>query len=165
MWQKVWYKINNTVTGGALIITFFSFLAKIFALVREKLIAHNFAANEMADVYYAAFRLPDLIFNTLVLGALTSAFIPVFQKVWNKDKDKGLELSNSVLNFFLIFISILVLVAFVFAPQIMPRITPGFDSQQTANVISLTRIMLISVLFFVVSNLIGGILNSFKRFL
>jgi putative peptidoglycan lipid II flippase len=164
MWQKFWYKINNSVTGGALIITFFSFLAKIFALLRERLIAHNFAASEMSDVYYSSFRLPDLIFNTLVLGALTSAFIPIFQKIWFKDKDKGLELSNSVLNFFLIFISLLVVVFFIFTPQIMPLITPGFNDWQIEQVISLTRIMLVSVLFFVASNLIGGILNSFKRF-
>ncbi|MFA6307683.1 MAG: murein biosynthesis integral membrane protein MurJ [Patescibacteria group bacterium] len=164
MWQNFWYKINNSVTGGALIITFFSFLAKIFALVREKLIAHNFAASQMADVYYSAFRLPDLIFNTLVLGALTSAFIPIFQRVWLKDKNAGLDLSNSVLNLFLIFISILVFITFIFTPQIMPLITPGFTAEQIDSVIVLTRIMLVSVLFFVASNLIGGILNSFKRF-
>jgi len=164
MWHRFWHKINNTVTGGALIITFFSLLAKIFALLRERLIAHNFAASEMSDIYYSAFRLPDLIFNTLVLGALTSAFIPIFQRVWHKDKDKGIELSNSVLNFFLIFISILVLLAFIFTPQIMPLITPGFLPWQIESVVSLSRIMLLSVLFFVASNLIGGILNSFKRF-
>jgi len=147
-----------------LIIAFFSFLAKIFALLREKLIAHNFAASGMTDVYYSAFRLPDLIFNTLVLGALTSAFIPIFQRVWSKNKDKGLDLSNSVLNFFLIFVAILVIIAFIFTPQIMPLITPGFLPWQMTSVISLSRIMLISVLFFVSSNLVGGILNSFKRF-
>lgn len=165
MWQKFWHRINNSVTGGALIITFFSFLAKIFALLRERLIAHNFAASDLSDVYYSAFRLPDLIFNTLVLGALTSAFIPVFQRVWSKDKNDGLNLSNSVLNFFLICITILVVVAFIFTPQIMPLITPGFLPWQMDSVISLSRIMLVSVLFFVVSNIIGGILNSFKRFL
>jgi len=164
MWEKLWHKINNSVTGGALIIAFFSFLAKIFALLRERLIAHNFGASEMSDIYYSAFRLPDLIFNTLVLGALTSAFIPVFQRVWSKDKNKGLDLSNSVLNFFLIFIAILVIIAFIFTPQIMPLITPGFLDWQMEAVISLSRIMLISVLFFVASNLVGGILNSFKRF-
>ena len=122
MWQKFWHKINNSVTGGALIITFFSFLAKIFALLRERLIAHNFAASEMSDVYYSAFRLPDLIFNTLVLGALTSAFIPVFQRVWSKDKDDGLNLSNSVLNFFLICITILVVITKFICPAARPTV-------------------------------------------
>jgi len=164
MWQKLWLKINNSVTGGALIIAFFSLLAKIFALLRERLIAHNFGASELSDIYYAAFRLPDLIFNTLVLGALTSAFIPVFQRVWKQDKEEGLRLSNSVLNLFLIFIGLLVVITYIFTPQIMSLITPGFSHWQIAQVVILSRVMLLSVIFFVASNLIGGILNSFKRF-
>lgn len=164
MWQKFWYKINHTVTGGAFIIAFFSFLSKLFALLRERLIAHNFGASELSDIYYSAFRLPDLIFNTLVLGALTSAFIPVFQKLWLKDKKQGLILANSVLNFFLLFISGLVILSYIFAPRLMPLITPGFADWQISQVVNLTRIMLLAIIFFVASNVIGGILNSWKRF-
>ena len=64
MWNKIWYKINNSIIGGALLIAVFSLLSKIFGLVRERLIAHNFGASELSDIYYSAFRLPDLIFNT-----------------------------------------------------------------------------------------------------
>ena len=164
MWRKLFYKINNTVTGGALIIAFFSFLSKILGLFRERLIAHNFGAGEMSDIYYSAFRLPDLIFNTLVLGALTSAFIPIFQKVWLKNKEEGIRLANSVLNFFLLFIGLLVIIALLFTPQIMQFITPGFGEWQLQQTISLTRIMLLAIIFFVASNVIGGVLNSWKRF-
>jgi len=164
MWAKVWYKINNTVTGGALVIAFFSFLSKIFGLFRERLIAHYFGASALSDIYYSAFRLPDLIFNTLVLGALTSAFIPVFQRIWSKDKKQGLILANSIINFFLIFIGLLVVIGFIFASPIMRFITPGFSEWQLIQVIELTRVMLLAIIFFVVSNIIGGILNSWKRF-
>lgn len=164
MWQKLWHKINNTVTGGAFLIAFFSFLSKLFALFRERLIAHNFGASADSDVYYAAFRLPDLIFNTLVLGALTSAFIPVFQKVWHKNKEDGLVLANSVMNFFLIFIGVLVIFAYIFAPKIVPVFTPGFEDKQLLQAVVLTRVMLLAIVFFVASNVIGGILNSWKRF-
>ena len=164
MWNKIWNKINNTVIGGALLIAVFSFLSKLFGLLRERLIAHNFGAGELSDIYYSAFRLPDLIFNTLVLGALTSAFIPVFQKVWFKDKKEGLILANSVLNFFLLLIGFLVIIAFIFTPQIIPFLIPGFNQWQLGQSIILTRVMLLSVIFFVASNIIGGILNSWKKF-
>ena len=164
MWNKIWYKINNSIIGGALLIAVFSLLSKIFGLVRERLIAHNFGASELSDVYYSAFRLPDLIFNTLVLGALTSAFIPVFQKVWQQNKEKGLILANSLLNIFLIIISSLVILAIIFTPQLMSFITPGFNEIQLKEVISLTRIMLLAIIFFVGSNIIGGVLNSWKKF-
>jgi putative peptidoglycan lipid II flippase len=164
MWHKVWYKINNSVTGGALLLAVFSFLSKIFGLWRERLIAGHFGAGAVADIYYSAFRLPDLIFNTLVLGALTSAFIPIFQKVWLRDKKEGLNLANSVLNFFLLIIGLLVVLAIIFAPQIMPVITPGFQAWQMTATVKLTRLMLLAIIFFVASNIIGGILNSWKRF-
>jgi putative peptidoglycan lipid II flippase len=164
MWSKIWHKINNTVAGGAILIACFSFLSKVLGLFRERLIAHNFGASEISDIYYAAFRLPDLIFNTLVLGALTSAFIPVFQKIWHKNKEEGLILANSVLNFFLLIVGGLVIIALIFTPQIMSVLTPGFSEWQLIKVAQLTRIMLLAILFFVASNVIGGILNSWKKF-
>ncbi|MFA5126473.1 MAG: murein biosynthesis integral membrane protein MurJ [Patescibacteria group bacterium] len=164
MWQKVWYKINNTVTGGAILIAFFSLLAKIVALFRERLIAATFGASQLSDIYYAAFRLPDFIFNTLVLGALTSAFIPIFQKVWLQDKKRGLNLANSVINFFLILIVVLVIIAFIWAAPIISWITPGFGPWELEQTIRLSRIMLLATIFFVVSNILGGILNSWKKF-
>ncbi len=164
MWNRLWYKINNSIIGGALLIAVFSLLSKIFGLVRERLIAHNFGASELSDIYYSAFRLPDLIFNTLVLGALTSAFIPVFQKTWEKNKEKGLVLASSLLNLFLIIITFLVILTIIFAPQLMKFITPGFNEMQLIQVISLTRVMLLAIIFFVISNIIGGVLNSWKKF-
>lgn len=164
MWHKIWYKINNTVAGGALLIALFSLLAKIVALFRERLIAATFGASELSDIYYASFRLPDLIFNTLILGALTSAFIPIFQKVWFKDHQAGLRLANSVLNLFLLLMFFLVVLAWFLAPAFMPIITPGFSTWQLEQTIQLSRIMLLSVMFFVVSNIVGGILNSWKKF-
>lgn len=150
--------------GGAFIIGFFSVLSKIFGLIRERLIAYYFGASQLSDIYYSAFRLPDLIYNTLILGALTLAFIPVFQKVWHLDKKKGLILANSVLNLFLLIIGLLVIVAAFFAPQLVTFFTPGFTNWQLAQATQMTRIMLMAIMFFVASNIIGGVLNSWKKF-
>ena len=164
MGSKFFYKLNHSVTGGAFIIAFFTVVSKLLGLVRERLIASTFGASEISDIYYAAFRLPDLIFNTLVLGALTSAFIPVFQRTWLKDKTKGLILANSVLNLFLLGIGVLALAAWIWAPQLVPLATPGFSAWQLAATVQMTRIMLLAIMFFVFSNIIGGVLNSWKNF-
>ena len=164
MFEKLWYKLNNTVTGGAVMIALFSLLAKIIALFRERLIASSLGASQLSDIYYAAFRLPDFIFNTLILGALSSSFIPVFQKVWLKDKNRGLNLGNSVINFFLLMIIVLVAIAFVLAAPITKLLTPGFDTWALGQTIQLTRVMLLATIFFVVSNVFSGMLNSWKKF-
>ena len=128
------------------------------------MIAHYLGASQLSDIYYSAFRLPDLIYNTLILGALTLAFIPVFQKVWDKDKKEGLVLANSILNLFLIIIIFLVILGAIFAPPLVMFFTPGFEQWQLVEATHMTRIMLLAIIFFVASNIIGGVLNSWKKF-
>src|SRR3972149_3818672 len=48
-------------------------LSSVLALVRDRLFAHTFGAGVELDLYYAAFRIPDLIF--VGTGALVSVYI------------------------------------------------------------------------------------------
>ena len=161
---KIWGKLNGSVSGNALLIAFFGIVSKLLGLFRDRLLAGYFGAGDSLDVYYAAFKLPDLIFNTLVLGALAAAFIPLFTRIWLDNKEKALEFSNAVLNYLLGVLLFLSVIVFVFSAQIVPWIVPGFSAELMEKTISLTRIMLISIVFFSFSNVLGGILNSWKKF-
>ena len=161
-------KLNNSITGGAIIIAVFSILAKLLGLIRDRLLASSFGAGDILDAYYAAFKLPDFIFNTLVLGALSAAFIPIFielHKARNKKQDLDhWQMSAAMMNIIFIALSILALVVFVFAHKFVPLIAPGFEGEKMALTIKMTRIMLLSILFFGISNVLSGILQSLKRF-
>ena len=167
MLKKIWFKLNNTITGGAILIAFFSVFAKIVGLLRDRILAANFSgANiDTLDVYYAAFKLPDLVFNTLVLGALASAFIPVFVKYLQKNKEEALLVANSLLNLLLLVISILTIIFIIFTPFITHLVVPGFVGEKFDLTVQFTRIMFLAIIFFTVSNIFSGILNSFKKFL
>lgn len=187
-------------------IATFSILAKLFGLLRDRLLASRFGAGDLLDAYYAAFKLPDLIFNTLVLGALSAAFIPVFIALKHKNTAKherqnsdtivlpldiqGIEgstcisaktgtdssarpareldhwqLSSSLMN--IIFISLLALgiIFFAAAPLIVPAVVaPGFGPAKLSLTLDLTRVMLVAILFFGLSNVLSGILQAMKRF-
>jgi putative peptidoglycan lipid II flippase len=108
--------------------------------------------------------LPDLIFNTLVLGALSTAFIPVFLEYWNKDKERAWRIANSILNIMLVVLVVLGLLAFYFAPEVVSWIAPGFDTEKRLVTAELTRIMLLGIIFLGLSNIASSILNAFKRF-
>lgn len=157
-------KLTQTITGGAIIIATFAIISKFTGLLRDRLIASHFGAGDATDIYFASFRLPDLIFNTLVLGALASAFIPVFINIWQKNKTEAWRVTNSILNILIIVLGGLSLIFFFLAPIIVPLIVPGFDFGKQKTTIDLTRIMLFSILFFGASNVISSVLNSFKRF-
>lgn len=164
MLKSFWNKLVTTVTGGAILIATFSIISKLLGFLRDRLLASYFGAGDILDSYYAAFRLPDLIFNTLVLGALASSFIPIFTKLWLRDQSTAKHLANSVLNYLVLFLIVLGLIFIIFAPSLVVFLTPGFNQEKLALTTQLTRVMLVSIVFFGISNVIGGILNSLKRF-
>lgn len=165
MLKIFWQKLSTTTSGGAVLIAFFTIISKLLGLVRDRLLASTFGAGALLDTYYAAFKLPDLIFNTLVLGALAAAFIPVFTKLWLIDKERALRVANTVLNYLLLILLVLLAVVWLLADRLVPLFTPGFSLEQWQQTVVLTRIMLLSIVFFGISNVFGGILNSLRRFL
>lgn len=164
MFSTLKYKLTHTITGGAVIIAAFSLLSRLLGLVRDRLLFSIFGAGDVLDTYYAAFRLPDLVFNTLILGALSAAFVPVFLEYWHKDKDEAWRIANTVLNSTLAILFILGVLGFYFAPEIVGLIAPGFDLSKRIATAELTRIMLVGILFLGLSNVASSILNAFKRF-
>ena len=161
--QKILDKIS-LVSQNAIIIAVASLASRLLGLFRDRVLASEFGAGATLDAYYAAFRIPDLIFNLLILGALSSAFIPVFSDLIFRDKKEAWGMVSNFLNIILVVLIAAMLVIFIFCPWIMRVATPGFNTVQLEEVTLLTRIMLLSPLFMAVSSIIGGVLNSFGRF-
>ena len=156
----------NSIISAAFIITIAGLASRILGLIRDRFLASTFGAGDTLDVYYAAFRVPDLIYNILILGALSAAFIPVFTGLVSQKKDKeAWEAASGVMNLALTFVIALSLIFCFFAPYLMKIITPGFPAEKMAQVVLFTRIMFLSPVFLGISGIFGGILTSFKRFL
>jgi len=115
----------------------------------------------------AAFRIPDVIFNLVTIGALSAAFIPLFTEKLVKggqDERRAFAFASSILNILVLVVAVFSLVYAVFAPWIVPFITPGFHAEKLAMTIMLSRIMAIQPILLTASFVISGVLNSYKRF-
>lgn len=157
---------TKTIAGAALIVSIAGILSRILGLLRDRILASKFGAGDELDVYYAAFRVPDLIYNFLIVGALSAAFIPVFTGlVAKKNRDKAWDLASGLLTLQVSLVVIISLIFFLFAPALMRLITPGFPEEKIMHTAMLTRIMFLSPLFLGISAIFGGILISYKRFL
>lgn len=157
---------SNSVTSAAFVITMAGIISRVLGLFRDRLLASTFGAGDVLDVYYAAFRIPDLIYNLLILGALSAAFIPVFTGLVSQEKkDEAWKLANSLLNMGIFFIVVFSAIFSAFAPFFMKLIAPGFSPEKMESVVSFTRVMFLSPLFLGISGVFGGVLTSFKRFL
>ncbi len=146
------------------VLAFFGLVSRAFGLLRDRILASHFGASPILDTYYSAFRIPDFIFNLIISGAIASAVIPIFISYYKEDEERGWLLINHFLNFALILVFLLSVVFIIFAPWLMPFITPGFPPAQLAQAIQLTRLMFLSPLIFTFSTVIGAVLQSLRRF-
>ena len=169
---------SKSIMSAAFVITASGLASRLLGLVRDRMLASRFGAGDTMDIYYAAFRIPDLIYNFIVLGALSAAFIPVFSSLISKKKnneenseeelknnEEAQKLANGMLNISIFFIVIFSLVLAIFAPILINFITPGFSPEKNNLVVMFTRIMFLSPLFLGISGIFGGVLTSFRRFI
>lgn len=167
MLKKIFNSESKTLGGAVIILALFSFLSRILGIIRDRVLAGQFGAGDTLDAYYAAFRIPDFLYNILILGALSAGFIPVLSAVLAREngKEKIWELVNNSINVILVFLAGISGLLILFAPKIVPLLAPGFGAEKLALTVMLTRIMFLSPLLLGLSNIFSSVLQSYKRFL
>lgn len=150
---------------GAFILAMTSGLSYTLGLLRDRVLAGTFGASDVLDTYQASFVVPDFLFNLLIAGALSTAFIPIFTDLTTRRRQKeAAKLAGTVLAVGLLVLITATSIAFIFADPLTTLVAPGFHPNKHVLHVTLTRIMLLSPLLFLISNLLGSILVSGKRF-
>lgn len=160
--------LNNTQIFRAAFVVLLGFLGSgILGFVRTGAYNATFGTSPEVEAFYAAQRIPELLFVVVAGGALGSAFIPVFSRYLKPElQDHAWKLASTVMTLSFASAGLLALVIALLAPVIVPTIlTPGWDSAQQALTIDLTRILLITTVIFTVSGLCMGILNAHQSFI
>lgn len=158
---------TRKIVPAALILGAASLASRLVGLIRERVLTTTFGAGDTLDAFVAAFRVPDVIFNLVVIGALSAAFIPLFtEKLVKKSSGQAdaFRFATTVLNTLLIVVIGCSGLFALFAPVIIPLITPGFAGEKMQLTIMLTRIMALQPALLTISFIFSGVLNSFKRF-
>jgi putative peptidoglycan lipid II flippase len=176
MIKRLFNKEINSITVAAILVALSSLVSRLLGVLRDRILAGQFGAGATLDAYYAAFRVPDLIFNLLVLGALSAGLIPVFTclikdfkgtmtNLFGLENTEAWRLINNILNLILISLAFLSLVGIIFAePLIKTIIAPGFSPELQIKTVALSRIMFLSPILLAISSIFSGVLQSFKRF-
>lgn len=162
----IFSKKQQSIGSAAFVLVSMVFTSRVLGLARDRLLNARFAPDELG-VYFAAFRLPNLIFELLVMGALTSAFIPVFTKyVTERNEKEGFGVASTLINLSVVALFIVSIPLLLFTPQLSRFLAPGFSPEQIERMASFTRITIcFQVLPLLVGNFLTGILQSYNLFL
>ncbi len=154
------------ILQAATIVMSFFIASRVLGVVRDIVISHQFGTSRALDAYFAAFSVPDLVFNVLAGGALGSAFIPSFAAALAVgDTRRAWQLASAILNLAFIVLTAISAILMLFAPQVVAAIVaPGFAPADQELTASLMRWMLLTPIVFGLSGIVMGILNSYQHF-
>lgn len=158
---------EREITGlheAAYLLAIFALFSHVLAVVRDRLLASTFGASEIVDVYYASFRIPDLLFVMMTFFVSSSILVPILSNyIQNKTDVK--KLIDSLFTVFLGFIIILSLLIFIFARKLLSLTAPGILSGVYGNELVLfTRVLLLSPILLGISQLFGSVVQAYRKF-
>ncbi len=162
--KKLLNSQQNTVLSAATLIMIMIVASRVLGLIRQRVLANYFAPNDLS-LFFAAFRLPDSIFEILVFGTFSSAFIPVFTKAIREGKGRAWQVAGRVVTVGILAFGVMALVMGIWAPQIYSFIAPGYGEVETGQIVMLARVLFAAQGFFVISYVLTGVLESLRRFL
>jgi putative peptidoglycan lipid II flippase len=145
----------------------YTLLSRLTGFARDIILAAILGAGPVADAFFVAFRLPNHFRAIFAEGAFNAAFVPAFAHVYGQRGEGPARLfADRIFSLLLVSQLVLLLLAWVFTPQAMSLLAPGFtdDPEQRRLAIELTRITFPYLLLITLVTLYGGMLNVMQRF-
>ncbi|MEY2493045.1 MAG: putative peptidoglycan lipid flippase [Verrucomicrobiota bacterium] len=152
---------NRVSTRATGIVGIAILSSRILGLIREVVIAALFGATRNMDAFLTAFRAPNMLRDLFAEGALSTAFVTTFsRRIATEGDASAWRLANKVATLTVIFMSALVVLGIIFAPQVIVVLAPGFAPEKAQLTILLTRIMFPFILLVSLAALAMGMLNA-----
>jgi putative peptidoglycan lipid II flippase len=151
----------RTLAQAGLVVTIAFSISRVLGWLRLIVITATTPSTSDLDAFFAAYRIPDLMFQLVAAGALGSALIPVVSGLFaTGEEDRAWRVVSSIANVMLIVLLVLALAFAISAPIVVPLITPGFDAVTTDRTVELTRLMLLSPILLALGSVVTSALNA-----
>lgn len=158
---------SNQIVRAALVVLLGFLASGVLGIIRTAVFSGTFGASAELDAFYAAQRIPEMVFTLVAGGALGSSFIPVFSRYLAAEDNLGAwRLASAVMTLSAFAAATLAILLMVFAPILVPALlVPGATAPEQSLTTTLTQVMLVTTVIFSISGLLMGILNAHHLFL
>jgi putative peptidoglycan lipid II flippase len=146
-------------------LAFFTLGSQLFALARDRLLAHQFGTGETLDIFYAAFRIPDTMYAILASTVSLFVLIPFLEKAERKGLQALQDFLSNMFSFFSGALVVFATVAWVVTPQLVHVLYGTFSPLMQEELVSMVHILLLQPLLLGISNLFAAYVQIRGRFL
>ncbi len=147
---------------AAYVLAALTLASQILALLRDRLFAHHFGASEVLDLYYAAFKIPDLVFA--LVASLVSAYV-LIPRIAGYSHEESKRLISETSSFLIIGGGVTSLVLAVFAPMFLFKLFPTFEhSAHATEFVWLARLLLVQPILLGLSSIATSVTQVHRRF-
>ena len=172
--------MTNTTSGddkttsllkAAWLIAVVTIFSKLIGFIRDVVIANYYGASTVSDAYFYAYQIPALAIVLLggVGGPFHSATVAIFSKLIpslnEKPKDEVNKLYSTFMTTTIIFFTILAVLCYFFAPQIMGVIASNGDPELIALAAAHLKIMSPVLVIGGIVGIYYGILVTYSYFM
>ncbi|MFZ3043928.1 MAG: lipid II flippase MurJ [Minisyncoccia bacterium] len=163
--KAAYLRIAAPVRGlhqAAYLLAALTLVSQALALLRDRTFAHTFGAGQVLDLYYAAFRVPDLVFA--LVSSLVSAYV-LIPRITGMDRESTRKLLSESATFLFGVGGAICVVLAIFMPQFLAFLYPSFaSSSYQAEFILLARILLLQPILLGLSGVIASVTQVHRRF-
>ncbi len=145
----------------------FTLLSRLTGFFRDQAIAHVLGAEELADPFFVALRLPNHFRAIFAEGAFNAAFVPTYAETLQQEgRAVALAFAGRALTAMIVIQAAFLVVAEIYTPEILSFVAPGFGANPAveALTVTLTRITFPFLGAIVVVTVLGAVLNAHGKF-
>lgn len=163
--QRAWSLVQTALPKGAVILSILTFAGYGAALLQKRILTHIFGAGPEVDAFLAAFKLPELALQFLVMGGVVGPFLPLFVGLKDEARETAREFARTVMTLAALAMGIAAVILFVLAPQTLSLVAPGFTGDQRTWYVDMFRMLCVAQVLASVSMVLGEILVAERRWI
>jgi putative peptidoglycan lipid II flippase len=141
-----------------------------FLRVAAMAFALGVAESRLADAYNVANNLPNIVYELILGGILTSVFVPVFvQQVTTRSREDAWRSAHAVMTVTLVVLAVVTLIGILASPWLVRlytvRVPPGparAEAQELATLF--LRFFMPQIALYGIGAVATGLLNAHRRF-
>lgn len=172
MVKKIFSFLNKDISSinqAALMLGLTLLGSQFLGLIRDRVLASRLGPGEVLDIYYASFRIPDILYALAASLVSVTILMPFFTKLELSQNESASSspkrFLSEVMTVFLVFMFLLSVFLWLAMPMLVGWIAPGFSEQALVELVKTSRILLLSPILFGISNIFGVVTQSKRAFL